>query len=269
MNNEIENDKGGFSLKDFVRILRINLVMIIIVTILFTCCGGVYAFLFKKTRYTAEARVQIYIDPASYSELSENQERLAAYSRFQFSSYIVNMAVEIMKSSDMMNKVKDKLEEKDLLINGSFGFETTEQNPSFSVKYEMKSKADKKDECKAVLDNYLQAIIDIIKEAEDEATEYTTDASGNRVKTVKATKYGWLKSSMICVYSDANVSVNKGTGLTIVISFLAGFVIAFIIAFILYVCDDTVKTKEQVEELTGSGVIAFIEYTDLTDGEEN
>lgn len=61
------------------------------------------------------------------------------------------------------------------------------------------------------------------------------------------------------IYKGVNVSVDNGLINCVIIGFLAGLVISIGIALIAFVLDNTIRDKEDFEQMTGISVIAYIE----------
>ena len=60
MSNEMnENKEKEISFSALLQVLRKNIIILLIVTILFGAIGGVYSYLFQKTKYVAKAEFYV------------------------------------------------------------------------------------------------------------------------------------------------------------------------------------------------------------------
>lgn len=71
------------------------------------------------------------------------------------------------------------------------------------------------------------------------------------------------KAMLIDVQNSTTYSVNDGLLSTVAIGSLIGFAISFGVVLLLYALDNTVKDREEFEELTGLNVMAYIEKVDV------
>ncbi|MBQ9734939.1 MAG: hypothetical protein IJV95_03660 [Clostridia bacterium] len=263
----IEDSSGGF-IREALYVLRRNLILMLVVVILVTAIGAVFAYV-RKPDYTASVKISFQaeiVDKTSPStQITYDINAMRAYidtvvdfvdegvvvdrANYYYTRWLDEKA-EGMKLNTFLSKVDEyapytEYTEVDdaYYSSGRVGVSTTvTENATqfvFSVRY-----ADKNVDVAVEKTQILAAAFS--KEICSES------ASGN--------KY----------FSDLNISV-KSLGLEsvsmdiskimiIVIAFILGVFLAIAVAYIKNLLDNTVKSKEDLERTTGVKVLSAINY---------
>ena len=223
-----KNTAKTVSLGEIFASLKAHLIFIIVFTLAISVIGAIYAFAFKKTTYTASATLQVYVQPTEDNKISET----TAYS---FGTYLADDYMKVLKYPEYIKKAA----EKGVKINASgLKFDHPEKSVLLEVSYTVKSKKDVREKTANELNNYLK----YTKEAID-AGENSNYAGRLRIESYA---------------SPDTVSASRGAGTTIIIAFILGLVISVAIIVIKYLVDDTFKSKEDVESVTGATVLTVI-----------
>ena len=251
---EVVNEKEkSLSFSDILGILRSGIVWIIVITILCTAIGGVYAFLFKKTTYTAKLNAQIYVETYR-NPTTDEEEAVAEHTRFQYASLLADKCSALVLSKDVMNASNAAIAEKGLQINGGLSIVPEENQPFFTVTY-----------------TYSQKGGDVVATKEEVAKTLNAffDAATNYIDS-KPDIYPW-HADKIVVYSYAqgiDVSASTGKAGVIAIAFLIGLVLSVIFVLVKNAFDDTIASKEQIELITDNQIIATIDISYNTETEQ-
>lgn len=244
---EVVNEKEkSLSFSDILGILRGGIVWIVIITILCTAIGGVYAFLFKKTTYTAKLNAQIYVETYR-NPTTDEEEAVPEHTRFQYAALLADKCSALILSKDVMNACKEVLNEKGLKINGGLTIVPEEDQPFFTVTYTYSQKGG---DVNAIKEEVAKTLNDFF----DSAKEYINS---------KPDIYPW-HADKIVVYSYAqakDVSASTGKAGVIAIAFLIGLVLSVIFVLVKNAFDDTIITKEQIELITGNQIIATVDIS--------
>lgn len=231
----------SLTIEEIFKMLKKGLVWIILITLLSSIVGGVYAFFFKETKYVAKLSAQVFT--RTYEDSVGNEEELPEYTAFQYCSMLVPHVQVVFKSNEVMNKVKaDGID-----IKGSINFVVTNDSPYFSVTYTYSELGGNVDEIKREVSETLNAYINKCIEIVDSDKKH----------------YPYLCEKII-VYSESNVKdVTASTGkiLTILIAFVIGLVLSVVLVIITNMFDDRIYNKEQVEAITDIQCIAVIDIS--------
>lgn len=238
MENINEKEKA-LSFADILSILRGGIVWIITITFICLVIGGVYAFCFKATTYTAKVDAVIFTH--TYETSTGEQQEISEMTSYQYSALLVPQCKPVFTSNEIITAVKDA----GILVNaGSVNFITEEGSPYFSITYSYSEHGGNVNEIKTkvakLLDDYVQKSIEIIDE--DTAT------------------YRYL-SNKITVYSDASVTASTGKAGVLIVSILIGLVLSVVFVLIKSTFDDTIVKKEQIEQITNNQIIAVIDIS--------
>ena len=221
-----KNTAKTVSLGEIFASLKAHFVFIIAFTLALSVIGAVYALAFKKTTYTASATLQVYVAPTG------NISETTAYS---FGTYLAEGYMKVLKYPEYVKKAADN----DIKINpNALKFTHPDKSVILEVTYSIKSKQNVKEKTANDLTEYLKFAIEEINKSEN-------SYYANRLR----------------IESEATadtVSANRGTGTTIMIFFLLGLVASVAIIVIKYFVDDTFKSKEEVEEITGATVLTVV-----------
>ncbi len=232
------------SIGDILGIFREGLVWIIIITILFACIGGAYAYFVQKTSYTAKINAYIFTDKL-YTETDDGRrnEDISEHIAYQYCSMLVPQCESVFTSNEIMNEVS----KQGIKLKGSLNFIVQKDSPFFSVTYTYSQHGGNveaiKHEVAKTLNDYVQKSIEIINADKE--------------------KYVYL-SDKIVVYSDAvpnDVVPSTGRTKVIVLASLIGLVFSMVIVLLKRLLSDTITSKDQVEQITNGQIIATIDIS--------
>ncbi len=236
--NIIEEEKG-LSLSDLLFLVKRNIILIVIITGLFTIAGAVYGLKFKKISYTATSTAIVMVDRAG------NASSSAAYQDYLTASYLINTFKDFIVSENVVKKVVESNECKDynLTVGGvksATSISTTSNSLILIIKYSCYDK---------------QQAIDVVNQLTKSTIEVadSKDSEGNDVYKILAGNFVVMDNA-----GERNVSASRGASVVIVVSFLIGFIISFAIVLIKYLTDDTYTSKDDFERVYNIDVLSLI-----------
>ncbi len=228
MENNAQNQKSF----PFLRLLRVNALLIALITVLFTLFGVLYNFLFVKPVYTVSRSVILRTELVDITDESTNAA---------LAELVIVQMNQHFTSSDYVSKANAKFKEQNPDINssinsGSIGIIYNEESLIFKIAY---SDYDKELAAKKLI-----AIYDVNTEYFEEEFEFIVELipTDNSVND----------------NSRFLVSVSNETMKYVFLGFGLGLVIALAVVLIKNALDNTVKDSFELEELTGVSVIAAI-----------
>lgn len=222
--------KNGSSEKQLplFKIIYKNLLLIILITVLCALLGLGYSVMKVKPTFTASRSVILRTDmndSATNSSALTNQASLAKLYLPVVSSVVRSPAI-IEKANDVYKGENSKVSA------GGVGIRYNENSLIFTMYYTDKDE----DTAKAKLEAVISAASDNLR--------YYLQAGD---------------VTLIHTQNDSTVSSANSYSRYTLMGAGVGFVIAILLVFIVYVLDNTVKDKQEFEELTGLNVIAYIE----------
>ncbi len=232
------------SIGEVFGIFREGLVWIIIITILFACIGGAYAFFVQKTSYTAKIDAYIFTDKL-YTETDDGgrNEDISEHIAYQYCSMLVPQCEAVFTSNEIMNEVS----KQGIKLKGGLDFIVQEDSPFFSITYTYSQHGGDEETIKRevakTLNDYVLMSIELIDADKD--------------------KYIYL-SDKIVVYSDAaprDVATSTGRTKVIVLATLVGLVVSLAVVLLKRLFSDTITSKDQVEQITDGQIIATIDIS--------
>jgi len=232
------------SIGDIFSIFREGLVWIIIITILFACLGGAYAFLVQKTSYTAKIDAYIFTDKLyTESDDGKRNEDISEHIAYQYCAMLVPQCESVFTSNEIMNNVS----KQGIKLKGSLNFIVQKDSPFFSITYTYSEHGGDpnaiKYEVAKTLNDYVLKSVEVIN-ADKEKYVYLCDK--------------------IVVYSDAapkDVTTSTGRSKVIALATLLGLVVSMVVVLVKRLLSDTIVDKDQVELITGSQIIATIDIS--------
>lgn len=226
-NMEGKSGEKTISLGELFASVKANLALVIALTVIVGAIGAVYAFMFKKTTYTARATLQVYVNPEE-----TNIPETTAYS---FGTYLAEDYMKVLKYPEYIKNAADK----GVKINaGGLKFSHEEKSVLLEVSYTVKSKQNIRKKVADDLNGYLEYTKEAIDEGEN--SNYA-----NRLK---------IES----VATENDVTASRGALTTVLIALVAGFALSIIVVIIKYFADDKFRSKEDVEAVTGATVLTVI-----------
>ncbi len=239
---KVENE-NAFSVP-IGKILLKNLLLIILITVLVTALGTVYAMLKVKPSYTrtGNAILRVSLEPEDKITDDEN-----IYTDVSLAQYYSNTISQVIKSAPVMelaNKYyKDdaSMKQQGGISRGSVGVGSSKDSLILKISY---------------TDNDPNVAKDKLSKVFTAAREIL-----NNMEAINASEIDFLETSN--GYYAMSVSDSKTS--VIILAFGVGLVIALVAACIRYLLDNKVKDSAELEKITGSMVIAVIEDQQVSD----
>ncbi len=247
MEERNQNEKA-ISFSEIWLVARSNLAWLILIVLFCVGLGATYAYMFKKTTYTASIDVGVQ---ALYDVNKDESNKFAITTAYQYSAMLAPEYEKVMKSHEIISKINANKEFDILNVNaGALTFNYTEGSAYFKISYSYSKLGGDASEIKTkvanTLNNYVNECIEILHANE----------SGN---------YLFLADNLIIISSanDKLVSDNDYSNKisTIAISGLIGLVIACLLVILIYFVDDRISTRDDAERLSGVSVLAFIDIS--------
>ena len=232
MENNVHSKKGI----SFFKLIKFNLLLMILIFVFCTLVGTLFGVLTSKPVYKASRSVILRTELQSSSVDAETNNAALAFLvigqleyHFTSANYI-ELANE--KYLQINPEAKDKISANNIIV------EYKDNSLIFTISYQ--------DRDKQVAINKLKAVFDASIEY------FETTSSSYNIKLIATDN------------ADADdrrfaVSVSNGLYKYIIIGAVAGLVIAFAVVLIKNSLDNTVHDKDELEEITGSNMLAFIE----------
>ena len=248
-----ERETKTISFKDIGRLIKENLIFIIVIMVIAAIIGGVYALFVQPTEYTASVLLEVcYKESVSDDGSSSTSEKNnSAQSIYSFARYLPK-GYEVLFTSpayidEYNTNVRNRNEEMgfdNLTISaGGLNFAIDDDyDVLFTVSYTVSDRGSDPEKMKSLVVGALNSYL-----------EESINKTNDNEKSVYADRLDIISKA-----STSTVKVNKGVVKSIAIALLIGVVVCFVILLIKYLSDETVGEKEDVEDLTGSTVIAFI-----------
>lgn len=242
----IAEEEKGISLSDLFFLIKRNILLILIITGLFTVGGAVYGLRFKKITYTATSTAIVMVDSGTSSASGDYQNYLT-------STYLINTFKDFIVSN---NVVKQVIESPDCTkydltikeINDNITISTSTNSLILTLKY---SCADQ-DEAIKVLNKIVEMTIESANKLDENNDPVYKTLCGNFVVMDQA--------------DTQNTTASRGATLVIVICFLIGFIISFAIVLVKYLTDDTYTSKDDFERVYNINVLSLL--PDISDYEK-
>ena len=282
--NTKDNEQNNIqsSLADIVHVLRAHLLLIIIITLLFAAGG----YLYSKTRtpvYTASVPVQFEVkinetDKASGKEIVDqvsSTNYLFAYLdtavRFCASGEVLDRAnVYFYFYKQSGKKLDDFIAELSDLYNDSKMHRG--EIPGYLVDEELKEAyRGKWFNGSNVGTNYNSSESDTVVNFKLWVTDLNSTTAREKARIFalaadvalnRKVDFGTATAGIIELNnssSGVSVAADVPTNRIIIIAAFIGFMISLALIYILYLLDNTVKAKEQLEKMTGASVVAYID----------
>lgn len=263
-----ENRENGSTLRELFEVLKRNIILLIVIVLLVTVGGVVYANI-QKPSYTATEMVFFRAQNIEDSKTTNNINVMRAYvgtvADFCDEGVVLDRANYYYKCYEERKKTEPTIGVDDyilsLKIEDAYNGQTVEQTYisqnkisvqthtpdenghrpfSFSVSYTDDTEYQAWSKVKILIFAFGQECL----ETESEDTEEKKYFDGVNVSIIDEGLKG----------TSTNVPKTKIT----LLFFALGIVAALIIVYAKSILDNTVKTKEELEQITGLGVMAVI-----------
>lgn len=231
----MENQRVNKKTFPFFRIIKANLLLMALITILVTLLGALYGVMFVKPTYTVSRSVILRTELGVNADNSESTNAaLAELVIVQLEDHFTS--AEYMEMANQEFKRENPLE-KSSINAGAISVDYSEESLIFRLKYTDSSKelASKK-------------LVAVYKTAEIYFKKISTAYA---VKLISTDNSGMDNSRFGLV-------VDNGMKKVILISIFIGLALAVGVVCIKYALDNTVHDKDDLEELTGTSVFAYI-----------
>ena len=228
-----EKETKGISFIELWDIVKKNIIFLILIMFVCTAIGVTYAFVFKKTTYTVSTTA-VQVDAI------EGDTDPTEQTKYSYSVYLANQCKAIIKNKNMAKRAQ--LAGIEIYV-GALNVENEDKHFNIEITYQISGKGEEPK--KQIVDNlnaYLDYCVNYVNNVDNEDNIWKTLAG--RI---------FVEDAMV-----QNVLPNTGKTTTVLISIIIGLVLSVLFVLIAYFTNDSVKTKEDVEEITGSFVIASV-----------
>ena len=281
-----EENAGGISVAEILYVLRARIWLIVIITLLFAAGGFVFAKT-KKPVYTASVPVQFNVQINAVDEYGNPMDSVDQVVSTNYLFAYLDTAVAVCKSGDVLDRAnvyysfyKESGKTIDEFIaeaNAAYTDavkETRGEIPGYEVSEELMGlyrnkwlNADNVGTTYSSSKSSADTVIYFRLWAKNSDTAYAKDmariyALAADVSLNKFLDFGDATAGLIDLAgasSGVSVAADVSTRRTVVIAFALGLAVSLALVYIIYLIDNTVKTKEQLESLSGANVIAYIE----------
>lgn len=247
-NNE-NNVESGISFAEISILIKKYFFHVLIIVLSLTIIGGACSFFLIKPSYTASATVMVNYVPDTSTAANDRNALL-------YSLELTKTVEDLAKSNLVKNRVAEELEKKNIGVTDKFDFrndfevKVKDDSVVMTLAYETtKSPEFAVEVINQVVDSLIQ-IADSTENAEGEETKATFSLLCDSIKPVDKA-VGATKSEKWPLYT--------------LISFAIGLFVSAAYLFVVYKLDDTVKSKADLESITGYKTIAFIYDLDSAD----
>ena len=224
MNENIQKTQAGIPIW---KIIYKNLALIIVITILAGIAGFGYNALKVKPVYTASTSVMLNMTVSDPS-LSTNTNNATLAKRY------LPTIKEVITSPEVINKANYEIGNGKKIKISSVKIRYSDTSLIFSIGYS--------DLDKELAKEKLEVLISVAKIVLSQDDIIQADSI-----------------DLIPTQKTYNVSVYDGKIANVATSMVVGLILAIGLVFIMYFMDNTVKDKEEIEELTGVNVIAWVQ----------
>ncbi len=210
-----------------IKLLTKNLLTIVLVSVLCALLGLGYSVMRVKPVYTASRAVMIR------TTLSADNSASALSNQAALSKIYLGTISNIIKGDEIIEKANDNLKDKSQRVNsGSVGMIYDSQSLIFRLTY-------------------------------TDATPELADVKLNAFVSAVSSKIGAFVQAenvyIIETQKESDITESNSYIKYTAIGLFAGVAISTLTVFLVYVLDNTIKRKEEMEELTGVAVVAYIE----------
>ncbi len=245
---ERNQSEKSISFSEIWLVARANLAWLILIILFCVGLGATYAYMFKRTTYTATIDVGVQ---ALYDVSKEESIKFPITTAYQYSALLAPEYEKVMKSHEIISNINQNKEFGILNVSaGALNFTYTEGSAYFKITYQYSKLGGDRNQIKAAvantLNNYVEECIEILHANE----------KGNYL--FLADNLYIISSSNKSLVSDNDYS-NKIT--TIAVAALIGLIIACLVVILIYFVDDRISTRDDAERLSGVSVLAFIDIS--------
>ena len=258
------DNEPALSLIDLWVVFKKYFFRILLLTAIAT--GIAFAFLSTTVKSTYTAQATIILNPAERFGVSSNtaqSSQLATeYNYVQYGKTILPSVVKFIKTNSQIRADVNKAaaadaalpeEEKKYIeyMGGSLSVSSTTDELQIFISYTTTSSG-----------KYAVGTVNqIVESIKTVSNKMTTVETANGTKKVYV--YGWAEILNVDDYAKGNPAPNKRWPTYTLLAFIVFFVLFYVYYLIVSLLDDTVKSKKEVETLTGFNVMAYIDEIDV------
>ncbi|MCQ2386893.1 MAG: Wzz/FepE/Etk N-terminal domain-containing protein [Clostridia bacterium] len=246
ISKELSNVSLNF--ETFFGIIRRYFVLLISIILFSTLCGIGLGKIFDKTKYTASTTVLF--------KASLNNEVLTTTNNdTSLAKLILPDTIKVLKSDDIISKTnslyKDYAFSKGFspsyISGGNISFSNTSSSLILKISYNDASR----EQAVEKLSMYINVIT-------NRNGDLTTSEYESFLKPINANLM-----ELKLVQNDISVSSSSSFMKYVLFALLAGVVIALCIAILIFYMDTSLRTKEDLEKITGIPLLSYIDDTEL------
>lgn len=256
-----EKAEKGISLIDLWIVFKKYWLQLIVFTVIAAVAAGILANSLVATTYTASIR--LVINPNNvYKTIATNASQQRVANEFGLSVY--PSLKDFLTTTDVVSKIvrEEAKEDPEKYANvdtnvrkGNIACTQVEDSLMFTISYTT-STSDKN--ARATVKAISDALIEI-SQLDPKGNEVDPDAE----KLQYLYPFGGMLYHDTKLESDISSSSNKPWEIYPILAFVIVFVLLYLYFLLINIFDDSVKSKTEIEEITGFNVIAFIE--DITE----
>ncbi|MBQ8427540.1 MAG: hypothetical protein IJX16_07280 [Clostridia bacterium] len=260
-------EQNGITLKEILNIIRKNIILLIVIVVLSTALGVVYARM-QQPKYTATESVFFKAQNISNDNTSDNISVMIAYvdtvADFCDEGVVVDRA---NYHYDEYRKMKTKGEIASLkeytdwsTTDDTYQGEVIEKGYYSASKISVKIEEKNNDNQRPF--SFMVSYTDDNQELAQEKVVILVHALKMESKALNSNfekKYFDGVEVQIIDAGQQGVSVNISRTKTIFLFFVLGVAIGLVGVYVIYLLDNTVKTKEELERITGTNILSVIE----------
>ena len=270
MEEQIKGEVGGSVIKSMLFAVKRHLILVLAVILFCTACGLGYSFV-KKPNYTASEEVIFTASDENGDFVGKAEGINLMRGIFPTVVDFCNEGVVVDRANYLYSKYCD----------------LASDDPSYTVEKFMTSKLDN---CNSNynpshLDSFVKkenvSVSAVVDTGEIEVYAFTisyTDADKEQAEIIAKIYVEAFKAELDTdagvsggkYFEDVKIYINSigASGVKsdvskvkiTIIGFLVGVVIAAVAVYVIGLLDNTVKTKDEVESITGGNVLSYIEY---------
>ena len=253
-NQAAEQTAGGVTFMDLWHILTKYFWRILLLAVIFTLIEAGVSKVLIKTSYSATASIimnpsLMYYEGETDTSVSGKAANSDLSLKYNTYTYAIRMLASITQFTKTSLRVQDDVLEKSKDQTANPGVESLKKG-SISV-------STKEDE--------LQIFITYTTKTSPEAAKATVIALANSVCEMSNAQaedgqelYLWANTLHVDDLPEKVTSTNRWL-LFVAIAFVLFFILAYLYYVIVTLTDDSIKSKHEIEELTGFNVMAYIE----------
>ena len=230
------NEKETLSEKEnrfpFWKILTRNIMFIICITLLGGLIGVVYSAIKVKPVYTATLSVMYYEAPYREGDYSDSDDTSLGISLTKNSLKTMSEIITMPRTVGKANELYTEAGKSGELIANNIDVYYNDYSCIFFVSYSDTNETDAK-----------QKLYFLMESIE---TVFVED------KLVAG------EPEFISTGSDYKIDVTNRSYLFIILGCAAGLLLAVFLSIIIYLLDNKIKSREELEEITGVGILSFI-----------